>query len=456
MKNFSRRDMIRWSLSGGAGLTLASLATGLPVSFLRSGGIAHAQDEPAENPTYLILATSSSGDPLNANCPGSYANPSDDNDLRWAVEHPTVAELGSEPIRSIVAPGTIGEVAYGAPDFDQGHLCRLGDTECWAARPWADLPSELRAKMSILRHQTYNNAHTEFRQVTEFQGGLKGPGRVGVEALPSFISQENAARLGTVIEAPISLGGPSYAFRGAWLRTQDPDSLREVFAESGAFRGLEPVEFADIRDAALDSIYGEIRTSGTHAQKKFLDGHVRGREDARALSEILSASLAPVETAQTSVRKQIIAAVALIEANATPVVTISLPFGGDNHQDSDLYTEVNQQVEGIEGIHWLWEELGNKGLRDQVTFATLAVFGRKLKRGNSGGRGHYGKDHAMVMFGPHVKPGLLGQLDSELAAGPIEDVPVEETLATAGKTLARATGVPEEIIEERIVGGRAF
>ncbi len=451
MKTLNRRDMMRLSLTGGGGMTLAALATGLPLSFLQTGSIAHAGGAGGVGPTALILATSSSGNPLNANCPGSYPNPSDGNDLRAMIDHATVSELGDEPL------GEMGGVPYGAADFATGHLCRLGNVDTWAARPWADLPDALRARMSVVRHRTFNNAHTEFRQVTEFHGALKGPGGIGVESLPSFIAQEVSGQLGTVVEAPISLGGPSYAYKGAWLRDSDPDSLQQIFEESGTYRGLEPADFADIRDAAIDAMYADLQASGTHAQKRFFDGHVRSREDARALSETLSATLAPVAETDDDILKQIIAAVALLEAGATPVVTVSFPFGGDNHQDSDLSVEVSEQIAGIEGIRRLWEELVARGLQDSVTFAYLAVFGRKLQRNpNFGGRGHYGDDHAMVMFGPNVQPGLIGQVDEELKAGPIGDIPVEETLATAGKTLAKATGVPEDIIEERIVGGRAL
>ncbi len=450
MKKLNRRDMMRWTLGGGGGLTLAALATGLPLSFLRTGQVAHAGGDATKNPTALILATSSSGDPLNANCPGSYPNPSDDNDPRWMVEHATVSELGDGP------RGEIAGVAYGAADFAEGHLCQLGGVETWAARPWADLPEALRSRMSVLRHRTLNNAHTEFRQVTEFHGALKGPGGIGVEALPSFIAQETFQSLGTVVEAPISLGGPSYAFEGAWLRDQDPDSLQELFAQTGEYRGLLAPDFAEVRDAAVDAIYKDLRASGTHAQRRFFEGHVRSRNDARLLSEVLSSSLAPVSATDSEIEKQIIAAVALVEAGATPVVTLNFPFGGDNHQDSDLAVEVDEQIQGIGGIRRLWDELTAKNLQDDVTFAYLGVFGRTLTRQNSGGRNHYGDDHAMLMFGPHVTPGLVGQLDDGLKAGAIGDVPVEETLASAGKTLARAAGVPEAIVEQRINGGRAF
>lgn len=448
----SRRDILRASLFGAGGLSLASLATGLPVSFLRSGGLAFAEgpsERNANDPTFLIIATSSAGDPLNANCPGSYPNPNDANDVATLIEHATVDELGAG------AMGVMGGAEYGAADFAVGSLCRLGNVDTWAARPWADLPEALRNRMAVVRHRTYNNAHTEFRQVTEFHGALKGEGGVGVESMPSFLAQELHAALGTVVDKPMQIGGSSYAYRGSWLREQSPDSLQSVFATDGGT--LSPTDYADLRDLALDSIYGDLSTYGSHAQKRFVEEHVKTRDDARALADSLSSTLAPIAGTDDDIEKQVIAAVALIEAKATPVVSLQFPFGGDNHQDSDLEVEVTEQIQGIEGIRRLWQELTAKGLEDRVTFAYLSVFGRTLRRQkNSGGRNHYGNDHAMVMFGPHVTPGLLGGVDEELKAGPIEDVPVEETLATAGKTLAKAAGVPLDVIEERIVGGKAF
>ncbi|MEO1338303.1 MAG: hypothetical protein AAFV29_21845, partial [Myxococcota bacterium] len=200
-----RRDFLRLALGGTGAWTLQSLATGLPVSFLRFGRIAQAQTTTA--PTFFVLAVNSSGDPINVNCPGSYPNPSDSNDLRSAIEHATVAELGNGTF------GQVGETAYGAADFARGFECRLGDSTAWAARPWAELPEALRQRMAIIRHRTYTNAHPEFANVMRFHGAVKGPGRIGVETLPSFIAQETAGALGTTLETPISIGGGSVTFR---------------------------------------------------------------------------------------------------------------------------------------------------------------------------------------------------------------------------------------------------
>ncbi|MEM9696562.1 MAG: DUF1501 domain-containing protein, partial [Myxococcota bacterium] len=214
------------------------------------------------------------------------------------------------------------------------------------------------------------------------------------------------------------------------------------------------------RDRTLDLIYADVRARGTHAQRRFVDEFARSRAEAQSLMDILGPSLAPVREVEDSVEKQLLAAAALFEHRVTPVVMVRIPMGGDNHQDLDLAVEVTEQIAGIESLRKLWVDLGVRGLQDSVTFAWLNVFGRDLIRvGGTGGRGHYGRDHAMVMFGPNVSPGLYGGVvdvgggKQFLEAGPIGEVPVEETLAFAGKTLARAVGVPETVIDQRIVGG---
>ncbi|MEO1273679.1 MAG: hypothetical protein AAFX99_36810, partial [Myxococcota bacterium] len=230
MNKVSRRDMLRWSLSGAGGLMLQSLATGLPISFLRTGNIAHAEGS-SNPPTFLLIAASSAGDPLNVNCPGSYPNPDDMNDLRWRVDHATTNQLGTDSY------GTVGGVAYGAADFEQGTLCQLGGQDTYAARPWADLPQGLRDRMSVVRHRTFTAAHPEYRNVSEFHGGIKGPGRIGVESLPSFIAQETSGLLGTTIQKPIHLAGPNVLYQGTPLRKQSPDTLQSLFAETGDWGG---------------------------------------------------------------------------------------------------------------------------------------------------------------------------------------------------------------------------
>ncbi|MEM9069980.1 MAG: hypothetical protein AAGE52_15815 [Myxococcota bacterium] len=451
MKRLDRREWVRLALAGSGGITLAALASGLPRDFLETGRVAHAQEGP--EPTFFVFAFSPQGDPLNANCPGSYPNPSDESDIARNVEHPTTAELGRQPL------GTIDGQPYFAADLESGTACRIGGDETWAARPWADLPAALRNRMSIIRHRTLTNAHAEMNSVLDFHSAIKGPGRVGVETFPSLIAQETHSRLGTVLEGPVSLAG-SFSYRGVPVRRQTPDTLEGLFAGAGRWAGFSDSDFALARDAVLDAVYRDSRMSGTPAQRRFIDNHARSRRDARDLSSTLGASLAPIGSSDNNNEKRAIAVAALFKHRVTPVVAIRLPFGGDNHADSNLETEALETIQGVDGIHRLWQELTVQGLEDQVTFAILNCFGRTLNRTGGGGRSHHGNDHVMVTFGPRVEPGLVGSLVADdrgrLEAGPIADIPMDESLASVGKTVAKACGVPDEVIDERIVGGRVI
>src|SRR3569623_2541 len=74
---FSRRSILKSSLFGAGLLGLRSLATGIPTKILAKGPLALADGTvdartDASKAQFLILATSGSGDPLNANAPGTY------------------------------------------------------------------------------------------------------------------------------------------------------------------------------------------------------------------------------------------------------------------------------------------------------------------------------------------------------------------------------------------------
>src|SRR5512140_1907856 len=85
----SRRKLILSGLFGAGWVGLRALATGLPVSLLTQSRTAHADTPPAPvcaaKPQYLVLLTSGSGDPLNANVPGCYADP--------GIYHPAQATM---------------------------------------------------------------------------------------------------------------------------------------------------------------------------------------------------------------------------------------------------------------------------------------------------------------------------------------------------------------------------
>ena len=88
-----------------------------------------------------------------------------------------------------------------------------------------------------------------------------------------------------------------------------------------------------------------------------------------------------------------------------------IPFGGDNHSDSNLQAEVDEHVTRRARHTILMDTHGdaaNLG-SDKVTFATLNVFGRNLngiaKVTSRAGRDHYGNHNVAVMVGKNFKRG---------------------------------------------------
>ena len=140
------------------------------------------------------------------------------------------------------------------------------------------------------------------------------------------------------------------------------------------------------------------KDDGSNLQKQFLDKLVTSQTQVRALADQLSTTLAAITA--DDVNGQALAAAALISANVTPVVTVHLSFGGDNHTDTNLQAEADQHVSGVKGIQTVMNALGTLtdaggvSLTERVTFATLNVFGRNLngvqKVTDRTGRDHFG------------------------------------------------------------------
>jgi len=425
----SRRRLLKSAVLGAGLVGLRSLATGLPKSWLLGERVARAE---GLTPQFLILATSGNGDPLNANAPGSF-----------------VQGAQNSPLPELAATA----VTFGSETYQ-------------AAKCWGSLPDELRARMAFFHHRTYTNAHPEHRKVMALQGAAKSAAGNGQEMLPSLIASELANTLGTIQSEPIPLGNELITFEGRALDNIDPTGLKSLFDQpDDLLTGL-----TSLRDREIDTIYADLRANGTRVQREFLDRYALGREQVRKLGEDLAQLLTrlPVDpTERDSPIDQVIAAVALIKLKVAPVVTLHLPFGGDNHNDSDLTVEAQDTVASIATLGALWSELAAQGLQDQVTFASLNVFGRTLKRNAGGGRNHNQNHHVMTLFGKHVKGGVIGGVDvvdQDFGASGIDsktgkadangDVAPLTSLESAGKTLAAALQVPGSRIEQRITGGK--
>jgi len=409
-------------LASGLGLGILGLATGIAPRWL-ARGLPSATAAGARSPTTLILSISQSGDPVNANAPGSYLGNN---------THPD------------------------DPDFE-GAVIELGSQTALGAAVWGTLPDALRARMSFVHHRSLAVAHSEFDRVMGLSGTITRRTGAGQETLVSAIAQENAEALGSLQDRPIPLGRETVAFDGRPLATVTPSSVVSLFANQvSVFDELQV-----LRERTLDQVYGDLRTNGTRSQRDFLDQVATSRERARDLGESLGALLGDFDEDRDNdgPRDQIKVAVALAALRVAPAITINIPFGRDNHVDPAFGREIDETEAGVSRIGELWQRLLSLAIEDEVTFGMLNVFGRRLDQ--TDGRDH-NRDHNLLwMAGPHVRGGVVGGVDVsqkargfDLETGLASDsgVAAGDTLPVAGATLMAAAGVSDARLAERMPG----
>ena len=419
-------------LTGGAtgGLLLQGLATGLPPAWLLGPSAAWAQD--ARDFQTLILSQSGRGDPVNINCPGSIKLNANRN------------KFENNPHLEYPRFGLNGQQVQGAA-------------------PWAELPNDLRQRLVFFHHKTFAAAHPEHRETMKLRGAVRTEASNGSEMLPSMVAQETAPGLQTVQLEPLVLGRDGVSFGDQPLQKSSPADLKALF--QGDPNDLNNLR--TLRDQTIDRIYRDLRQNGTTKQRAFLDRFARSASEARELGAELGDWVnQPIRDPENpnSADEQVIAAVALAKARVAPVISIGIPFGGDNHQDSDLRNEADVTTSGVATIGLLWQQLKAARIHNRVTFAMLNVFGREFKRNSNGGRNHNRNHGVMVMFGRKLKGGVYGGVNEDgrclninpntgrgVANGGIS---ADQTMVTAGKTLGAALGISTARINERIQGGR--
>jgi len=432
--HLSRRKLLLDTLFGAGWLGLRSLATGVPLAVLANPRNASAQTVPAcskPGAQYILLSSSDSGDPLNANVPGMYLIPD--------IAHPPAVTM---------APA---------------QLTLSGQT--WtAATPWAQLPQAMLDRACFFHHGTYTVVHPDLANVMSLQGFVSHH-----EMLVSLLSGQLASCLGTVQSQPLALGprsaGEGLTVGGRPQPTLSPSALASLLSSPTGPLG----QIQQIRDADLDRLNDWYRQNGNSAQRGFIDRYALSQQQARSISESLLSSLAAIK--DNSAASQLSAALILFRMNVSPVVSIHLPFGGDNHTDNALTRETTETVASVGTIANLWNQLNANGLQDKVTFATLNVFGRTLSaaKGNGGGRTHHGDHHVAVLIGKPFKGGVVGGVEpgggdyratsinsvtGAAVGGGSGDVPFSETLSAMGKTLGVACGVSSEVLDLNIRGGK--
>jgi hypothetical protein len=433
----TRREGLLAALFGSGYIGLRALATGLPAWYLANPRKATAQDlqcaiDAKDKLQYLIVSTSSNGDPINCNCPGTY-------ELSDII-HPQQAEVAKTMIQ-------LGGKPYGA------------------ALPWATtdvggaLSAAALARTAFFHHSTRTTVHGDQPKVMKLLGATSHG-----EMLVSVFAKHLSACFGTVQPEPIAVGAHGNAselisFSGRTLPSVSPTQLKQLLAGS---KNDPLVKVRTLRDSALDQLNQLAKTDASGVQQQFLDALATSQRQVRQLADQLATTLNAITA--DDVKGQALASAALIAANVTPVVTMRIPFGGDNHTDQDLKAEADQHVTGVQGIQAVMDALAMLNLTDKVTFATLNVFGRNLngiaKVMARTGRDHYGNHAVTVMIGKNVAPGVIGgatpaasgayvasDIDSKTGAAMTGgDIPVAESHVAAARTLGAVLGIPATVM----------
>ena len=427
----TRRQALLSTLFGSSMIGLRALATGLPASFLLNPRRALA-DVPASGcadvskAQFIIFSTSGQGDPINANVPGTYDDPN--------VVHSLDPSMAPTPL-------TINGQAL------------------TAAAPWAALPQAVLDRTCFWHLMTNTPVHPKEPDVLKLMGTTAAG-----EMLPSLLAKQLAPCLGTIQSEPLCLGATSPAeglsFGGAALPIIPALALKSTLTNpAGPLTDLQP-----LRDQTLNQLYDLYKNGATTAQKAYIDSLVASQSEVRNLNQDLLNALSSIK--DNSAASQVMAAVTLIQMKVSPVISIHIPFGGDNHRDLGLATETTQTVSGVQTIATLMQALDSAGLTDQVLFATLNVFGRTLGPGNTDGRQHNENHQVSLTIGKSIRGGVVGGLapvgkdygatavDSQTGqASTSGDISAIETLASYGQTLLAAVGVDPAVIGAQINSG---
>jgi len=436
--NMHRREALRAGLIGAAGLGLRAAASGLPAWFVASPREASAQDMECaltarDKLQYLIVSASADGDPMSCNVPGTYVSP--------AIIHPT------------------------APEFAATEIA-LGAQTATGAQIWSTLSPNVLSRTNFFHHVTNGLVHGDHPKVMRLVGRTSGG-----EMWPSIYAKHLWRCLGTVQVDPIAVGAKGslefIALSGRTLATVSPLQLKQLLTGS---RTDPVVKLRALRDQTLNEINSIFKAGGTVEQVKFLDALASSQSQTRQLAESLAETLAGI--VDDGVAGQALAAAALIAAKVTPVVTLHVPFGADNHTDAGLADEVSAHLDGdgnksgVPGIQAIQDALASLGLSDAATFATMNVFGRDLsgtaKVESRAGRDHFGNHSTLIMIGKNVNPGVTGGCalinDTVYGASDIDsqtggsltsggDISRGDTNVSAAKTLGLALGIDASALE---------
>jgi len=429
--NISRRKALMSTLFGAGYVGVRALATGIPAAVLMKGRRAFADTAATcANPAkaqFIVLATSGSGDPINANVPGTFED---------------------------------ARITHSADPTMAATQLSLAGRSVKAALPWSTLPQNVLDRTCFWHIMTDTPVHPKEPDVLKLMGSTYAD-----EMLPSLLARQLAPCLGTIQAQPITLGAASpsegLSYAGQALPIIPPLALKATLTSpTGPLANLQ-----GLRDQTLSQLDELYRGGANAGQKAYLDALVKSQSEVRNIRQDLLAALGSIK--DNGIASQITAAVTLIQMNVTPVIAIHIPFGGDNHTDPLLAGEAKQTVSGVAAIASLMSQLAGAGLSDQVSFMSLNVFGRTLGPSNINGRNHNPNHQVSITIGKPWKGGVIGGVapvgsdygavafsSTSGAAGAGGDVQPGESLASLGRTALAAVGVDSATIAQAISNGK--
>ena len=425
---FTRRQALMSSLFGVGYVGLRALATGLPVGLLLDPRRALANPPTGSGKAqYVIFMTSGLGDPINASSPGSYI--------------PGVLNT----------PGGTTTLTLGGKSYQAGAA-------------WAGFPT---ANTSFWHIMTNTPVHPKEPQVLSLMDATANN-----EMLPSLLAKQTAPALGTIQQEPVCIGALSpsegLTYDGNALPIIPALALKDTLANPA---GPLTTPLQGLRDQTLDSLYGIYKDEATPEQKSYIDSLVTSQKQLRELNLSLLDNLSQIT--DNTPASQILAAVTLFQMNICPVVSIHVPFGGDNHSDTNLATEQSETQSGVQTLVSLLGLLQKNKLQDRVSIISLNVFGRTLAASTSqNGRQHNPNHQVSIVIGKPFKSGVVGGLDSQMIGGDYGCLSVDpstgagttstgsgmiapiDTLAAFGQTMLAAMGASASSAAQSVLGGQ--
>jgi Protein of unknown function (DUF1501) len=428
----TRRQALLSTLFGTGMVGLRALATGLPATFLLNPRRALAAMPASGCPDtskaqFIIFNTSGLGDPINANVPGTFDDP--------MITHSADPTMAATQLK-------------------------IAGKTYTAAAPWASLQQTVLDRTCFWHLMTDTPVHPKEPDVLKLMGSTYAG-----EMLPSLLSKQLSACLGTIQAQPLCLGATtpaeSLSFGGSALPIIPALALKSTLTSAaGPLTDLQP-----LRDDTLNQLYDLYKNDATPAQQAYIDSLVTSQSEIRNLDQTLLSNLSSIT--DNSPASQMLAAVTLIQMKVTPVISVHIPFGGDNHRDVGLADEASQTVSGVQTIATLMSLLDSAGLSDRVLFASLNVFGRTLGPSNTDGRQHNQNHQVSVTIGKPILGGVVGGLapvDKDYGATAVDsktglssakgDINAIDTLASYGQTLLAAVGVDATTIAAQITSGK--